>query len=675
VSIFVGDEFTSEDERREGFVSFIQEEVGIAEGEISERKEKWEAWRKLREAASDERTVNYPFPNSASMVVPLAGTLAQGIYGKLMQGFNNRIPFFTVTAQRKTDEDAELAEFGTDYLQMIASSKQDLDLMRKVDGITYEATSLGTQFVKVPYTIRRKKFVVSDDLGNPIEREMTEHDGPEIVLIQQEDMLFRRNEGIPFERQPWLAHRLLKTENELLSLQDDGIFDPDMVEAVLAKPKASPRQAMQEELDRQGVNPNPSKLYELYEVFAEYDVDGDGLPEEVIVTLSLDAGVVLREGYNEIGRRPFKPVIYFQRAFFVEGQGVVEKSESMNREATSFHRMRFNNAHIAGLRMFGVKKSSGIRANEKIYPGKLWFLDDPKSDLVPIQAGEVYPSSLQAEQVAVDYAQRFTGFSDVMGGFADPTLGTRDTFRGQALRSDMGAGILSSVSQGMQAAFGDIGQLIMFQLIAHRERVISNEKQKQRLTDEQILMLEKLLDVPVEEIPNRFTFSVKTTKLEETFETKRQNLLVQSQLYDVFFQTMAPVLMQTFGPGSEQIPQNVKEFMLKYVVGKSKTMEEVFKLFGEIEPEDAVPEYRTYEKLLEFAKINTNALLAQMEEDRGLLEGPARGAGEEAGVAGNAGEPGVQGGFPGNGQGQGIPGGQGGGTPVPGGRAGEVGVF
>jgi hypothetical protein len=87
-----------------------------------------------------------------------------------------------------------------------------------------------------------------------------------------------------------------------------------------------------------------------------------------------------------------------------------------------------------------MSSASKIANGEELFPGKI-LINDSDTEIKSLQLGEVYPSSLQAEDKTWQLAAQATGQSEVQRGFGDPTLGQRDTFRGQQMRLASAKGI------------------------------------------------------------------------------------------------------------------------------------------------------------------------------------------------------------------------------------------
>lgn len=600
---------------REQFVKYISERINIAKESRAEKAEKWIKYRHMRKGQSSGEIQESNLLKSSKMAVPLVATISDGIYAQCLSSLMQRDPPWTVENLRLGDsEDNAIADFGTQYFALLAKSKRELNLTSIQKEITYNAVTMGTQFVKVPFN---EEFVYfkKEDVNTNVQtaEKMIIRSGPEIVPIDHEDIFYEVNEGLPLNRQPWVAHLITLTKSELKSREDQGYYY-NVTEIIDKEITTPPDLSVSERLSDEGLNDPGNNLYKIYEVHAKYDVDEDGLMEEVIVTIHLDTQMILREEFNTFGIRPFEAITYYINPGSVEGIGVCEMAESMQEEASTHHRLRCDAAQLVSLPLYTAVKGCGIKPNEKLFPGKILFTRAP-GEIQPLKSGEVYPSSLQAESMAVTYAQKRTGFSDIMAGFADQTLKSRDTFGGQQLRLMEGRGILAAVSEEMRNRWSNIATLVYFQLVANKDKVLEMEKKAQRLSSEDMVLLEKFLNVPIAEIPIRFRFNISTTKLDQTFETKRQNMLALVQLYNQYIQTTIQYSMQlhqlnAMGPNA---PAEIKEKIMKGITGLSRLHERVFELFNEDDTQKYIPEYKTMEKILEFRDAYKDTLRLQME--------------------------------------------------------------
>jgi hypothetical protein len=309
---------------------------------------------------------------------------------------------------------------------------------------------------------------------------------------------------------------------------------------------------------------------------------------------------------------------FINRTFSVEGRGSGQTSEYQQDEIEGIHNVRNDNMKFSNMRMLAVRRGT-FRETESIYPGKILLTDNPKEDIVPIQLGEVYPSSLQAEQQTMSYAREASGMASIMSGFSDETLGTRDTARGQAMRMQKGMGLFSTIAEGLNESFAEIGMMIFFQLVENRDRVIRNEREAKRLSEEEIEVLDTALGMKVSDIPAKLSFHIRTSDVDETYEAKRQNMLSLTQLFSQYAQQVTPLAMQLFGPQGQQMKQvapDAYQHLLSIYTGSTELMSKVFKFFGEEDPSKYMPDIRKHQLLQEMLREMTTDMVERFQSVR-----------------------------------------------------------
>jgi len=174
----------------------------------------------------------------------------------------------------------------------------------------------------------------------------------------------------------------------------------------------------------------------------------------------------------------------------------------------------------------------------------------------------------------------------------------------------------------------------------------------------------------VEDIPQMFQFSVKTTEADKTEDAKRQMLTMKHQLMAQYMQQAMQVVQMLDSPQIQQMP-TVREFVAQMYVALTKLMEESLELFNVDKTADYLPDYQMQELQLQFLDIMRQPQIMQMKEQ---LEGMRSGGQSVGGEAGGTGisPPGYTAGenAPGNAGNQanpavaGPPGAGGGGGPV-----------
>lgn len=617
-------------------VQWLCKEYGEAKGRRAEKEMTWAKWRRQFESRPRVREKNYPYINASNVSPPLSLIVGQALWAHLKSMYDAVDPPWYVEPLREEDEVlVRQAEVVTKYFNLLSKSQLDINLTKFRRDFLQEVAVMGTCYVKVPWTTQPWSFV---DEVNGVEQTVDAvlHDGPEFIVVPVEDFVYPEN-WTDIQRMPWIAHDVPKAAYELQDSASRGIYDEAAVQRVLRYESLSEgertrteSELLESDIDRRGE-------YVVTEFYFFKDVNGDGLHEDVVFSVHVPTAEVLRQDYNRFGYRMITAGNFINRTFSIEGRGSGQTSEYQQDEVEGIHNVRNDNMKFSNMRMLAVRRGS-FRENESIYPGKMFQVDNPKEDIMPIQLGEVYPSSLQAEQQTMSYAREASGMSSIMSGFSDSTLGTRDTYRGQAMRMNKGMGLFSTIAEGLNEAFSEMGMMLFFQLVRHRDRVMRNEARAMRLSEEEQRVLGEALNVQFREIPQRLAFNIRTSDADETYEAKRQNMLSLTQLFSQYAQQVTPLAMQLFGPQGQQMQQaapDAYQHMLSIYVGSTKLMSQVFKFFGEEDPKRYMPDSRKFEMVQSMMRAMTSSALEQLERGGQGGQGPPAQSGEGAAAAQN----------------------------------------
>lgn len=597
--------FIDEEDRKKA-VEWLTSEINLASGELEGRKAKWNRWRRQREALPEFAKKTFPGSTRerSNVVPPISLSNTNTVFANLNNMFGSVHPFWTVSAVRTSSlEDLEIAKFLTKYFDLLSESRNDLDRKRRSKTVHYETGSLGYCAVKVPWT--RREWIITEedpDTGTTFDSPVKLHEGPEIVPIPAEDFLIREAFQ-DIQTAPWCAHVLHKTWPEIEQLAEQGFYEGVDELENWARLRPTESENLQQELEG-AQQLADSEVWDLHECYFFWEVGGRW--RDCVLTLELNSGLVLREGYNELGWRPVEGFCFLPRPHRREGIGVGHLTELMQEEGTLLHNARNDSIHASVFPMFKARRNSGPKADEPIYPAKIWLVDDPSRDLDVLKLPEPGMASLQAENMTLMYAQKATGMGDAQGGFADQTVRTRDSPGLMQMRLKQGSGVFGSVAEGIEDSWSMVGYLIFLQLIHHREEVLENEGSIGRLDEQELKTLTLALAIPKSQVPIRLRFSVRTSDVEQTFEMKRQNLLTRTQLSGMFFQQVFPVVQMLFGPQGMMMKQALPEmwgYLARTYTSRCRMMEEAMKFFGEEDTGKYVPEYRKLEALLDFQKL------------------------------------------------------------------------
>ena len=579
-------------------VTYLKSEYEKASTEMEGRNKKVIKWRQAMEALASDAPKTTPMRGSSNITVPLTQTLTQNLLAKVKGTFDARDPFWTVDSELPDEQTIKRNKVIQKYLNILASSPTDLDLEEVKKDLFGEAVLVGGCFPKVIWNTERWRVV--DPVAG--EREVVMHDGPQIIVIPVERCKYRRGIG-KISRLPWISLDTPMTEYEIRQMAAHGEIDAEAAGKVLREVRTSPTDTESQRQKAEWFDEaEQTGQYDITEFWFYWDIDGSGVPVDLFFTVHVPSGTVLRQQYNTLGKRFVVPAKYIHRPFTLTGRGTGQMTEAMNDEATNVHNLGNDNMKIANMRMFVTKRTGGFQKDIEFYPGKNIVVDNPREDIVGLPIGEIYPSIGQAESKSWAIAQRAIGLSDNQMGFADQTLGSRDTARGQAMRLQQGDSILGSVIEGLKSTWSELGMLVWMQLVANKERVMDKERKAMRLSEDELQLLEEALNMELTDVPMRLSFTVRTTDAEKTFEQQRQNWMALTQIFTQFATQTVPLAMQLYGPQGQQMLSQAPElfkYMERVMLGSGKLMEDVFKFFGVKDTQEYIPDQTMMDQLLD----------------------------------------------------------------------------
>ncbi len=612
------------EEDMETLAKYLKEEYDAAVTEMDARNKKALKWRQNMEAVASDAPKNHPYKNSSNITVPVTQVIAQALSAKVLGTFDAREPLWDIQSLRAEDDLVKRSKSITKIMNTWARSPTDLNMEQVLQDLVSETILIGGAFPKVPWVI--DQWRVKDVNGG--ESMLTAHDGPQVIVVPVERVRYRRGVNT-IARLPWIGIDTPITKVELQKRAADGLYDIDAVERIINESRTTPtdgeEQAQRAEMFDSG---ETTDLFDITEFYVYWDVDGTGVPIDLLVTMHVDTETILQIQYNVLGVRMIAASKYVHRPNTITGRGVGQMTESMQDEVTSIHNASIDNMKLANTRMLAVKRSGPLSAKEEIYPGKIIHVENPREDIVPVQLGEIYPSIFSAESGGWAIAQRAVGLSDTMMGFADQTMKSRDTVRGQAMRIQQGDSVLGGAVAGLRNVLSQIGMMVWIQCVANKERVMARERAAQRFTEEELNDLEEALNMTVAEVPTRMVFSVKVTDAERTFEQQRMNIMTLTQMLAQFGQQTIPLAIQIYGPQGAQMQQQAPElynYMGRILAGSAKMMEDIFKFFNIYNTRDYLPDSERIDQMMDMFAAALQGFQAGSQMQIPAAAGPAEG--------------------------------------------------
>jgi len=365
-----------------------------------------------------QNSVELPVIGFANIIIPLTAIAVEAIHSRDMGQLFGLKELITVDVQEQ-DQPAKagLEKFFNNELL------NNLEFRKKVEAPLLQMTKNGTAVMMSGYREVKTHVVQSYD-GSEIKVPVYRQKGAFIEGIDIKDFF------MPFYAQeisdsPWVGHRFTISEYTLKQMVAAGQLAPDAYEnlngyyiGVTIDDKVLSE--VQQLTDTTPIYPSE---IELVRVLLDFDVDGNGEESSIEVIFHENSRQILSLTYAE--ERDYEKGVYFPMEYRWYGYGIAKQNNQFQEEVTAQHRQRLDNATIANMAMFKVKKSaSWIKDDEPIFPGKKWFVEDME-DIQPIFIGDVKASAYNNENQVVIYSQQRTGVNELTLGM--PNIGTPGT--------------------------------------------------------------------------------------------------------------------------------------------------------------------------------------------------------------------------------------------------------
>jgi len=400
---------------------------------------------------------------SSTMHLPVAYTICRSFHSRMLSTLVNFDPPFTVTARKEANSDRAplVQEFLRYAVKDWANEHKGIeDVLDKWvwnwvtsgRGITrYRWDRKFTRFTDVvevpaPGPVKfmmgpdGKEIAVQTTVMKEEEQEVVQplFVGPKVELVQSEDLLIIGGDGDPDLADAVIQQHYM-TAGELYELADQKIFDKAAVdEAIKAGPdmKSSDptgkiKQTRAEQNMLGSLDPvEEMDRYRVLEAYIKKDVDGSGIPSDVIVWIADSSRAQLRATYlhriSKAGKRPYACIDFHRRTNTQNPVGLVELTYSLCKELDSVHNMRVDFGMLSTL-PFGFYRASSSMAQETIpiEPGAMIPLDNPQADVFFPNLGNRTSFGFQEENALYSYIERMSSISDLSLGIVGSQGATR----------------------------------------------------------------------------------------------------------------------------------------------------------------------------------------------------------------------------------------------------------
>lgn len=207
-----------------------------------------------------------------------------------------------------------------------------------------------------------------------------------------------------------VVHRLFFSDSDIRQRAHDEVWDGNAVDTLLGKNNTQRPMAYRGSMDTDRLSQAKAaryasatgqlgipSLYEVWEVYAPWDIDGDDLDERCVLTLDPNTGAILKaiELPFDHGEWPFSSTFFEAvEANYFAARGVPRKILNFEKHATALMRGELNGLSIETARSFTYVEDSGFNPAVVTWMPSLMIPVRQQGDVQPI---EMAPRSLALE--------------------------------------------------------------------------------------------------------------------------------------------------------------------------------------------------------------------------------------------------------------------------------------
>lgn len=530
-------------------VEYLDREVSYAWQERDTLVEDWIQWQKDYWAKPDTPVRNFPFKRAANVVIPLTAIAVEAIYARLLNTIFSVKPFWSMRPRTKVWVDA--APEIERWLQVEAEDIQRLDAYGFASESLLELIKFGTGIGKSGYERDVRKINVDLPDGTIQERWIERKNGPTLDYVPLANFLMRLSEKDP-QTADWVGeeHRgwtWAQLKREALS----GRIRPEALEAIKTywnSQNSSESPAGRLDNARRSLeNAEPAwhESFDFCELWVSFDVDLDGVDEEIVVDFHKPSGTLLSTRYNWYSdvHRPYRIGVYIPVEGRWAGIGVGKQNEQFQPLVTTIHRQRLDAGTLANMGQVAIKKSSGYGPGEPIFPGKMWFLDDVEDIKEFHLSNTQHFSQIQNEEAAVHFSDKRVGTNDLILGI--PHQGTPGTATTDMAKLAEGNKKFDMVLKNVRRWFSLLGE----DVVANFQQ-FGNQDRHWLVQDEKGEWVERFLQLPIESVRKGAAIDLTITDSITNKDVEQQKWMslfsVLSGNYNVILEK-AMIIAQTTG--------------------------------------------------------------------------------------------------------------------------------
>lgn len=623
-------------------VQWLVYELDRARSERAPMEQDWIRYQRVYRARPENPYRDFPFKNAANFVVPVAATDVDITVAGVMGTFMSAPNLWSCEALRP-----DWMEFGARLEEFLEFAQEsELKMYKTLLEWVTETVKLGTGILKQRY-LREEKNVMEwretqtgQTGGQPqVLQQMVRKvisNRPEVKRVALANF-YVPGTATSIADAGWCAERLELSWVQLEARVRAGIYTPDFIAKVgahwrgmQAKTPFQNYQTAQEELDN--FLPGQRDKFEIFEFWTDYDILRRGEPNSVVCTIHLPTMSYGRADFNPFfhQEKPYSDARFLVQEGRFYGIGLIEMQETIQEVISTIQCQRVDNSTIRNTSLFKARRGSGVRADEPIWPGRIFIVDNPNEDLIPMQMGYPAESTLDDENQLLSYAQRRGGVSDWQAGGAGTPALSYSTATTTVEMLKQGKMKLDQFIRELDRALSETGQRVV-ELYQQYDQA---GKPYIVMGDKDGAVVEQVLSFPLDTIRLGVAIKVTSTNAQVNKETRIRTDQIIYQTVTTAYQQMFQAMTIVANP---QVPPALRQLAFQMIQGGTVLVRQILDAYN-VQNLDAI-----FPSVDQLNALVANFAAGQAPQPGGtqLGAGPAQAPGVPAGAGVPVGSPGA----------------------------------
>lgn len=404
-----------------------------------------DTYNKVQENLSGRAPVkSFPWVGASNVFAPLTGTYADALQSRLYEAATAHDPTNLVLPRGVGELLPGVdAERWADWWQRISRwvERDDMDHEALWEHVTLLMTHFGDAWIYLPW---EEQWVADIEVtkGGKLNKTPRLLYGRCMPKVLHPKDVFIRWDADDHQHERLMGFQFELDLHTLDEWEKAGIYDRDVAAELRKKLRAQEFESKDEyragyfkQLGTRIYGPDEfeekqkdlAKLHSesgnrtitMLKMFARADMDGDGVPEEIVYEVEKETGLVAYARYTLYAHRE-RPLIHTwfkKRPGSIYNIGVGEMMLNIQDIINTSLRDHFDNNKVQNASAVFIRKNSGIAKGKRLYPGATYFVSNPRDDVEVKSLGNgARATTMQEIGLLERWGQFIVGLSDFQLG-------------------------------------------------------------------------------------------------------------------------------------------------------------------------------------------------------------------------------------------------------------------